>query len=66
MKTITPNASIRVDSGEAFSTPGAGTPRRTPMWRVDATMGTVLGVASRMTAAQRGSAPNEGSLRNAR
>ncbi len=35
-----------VSWGMAFPRPGAGTPRRTPMWRTDATIGTVLGAVS--------------------
>jgi hypothetical protein len=37
-----------VSWGVAFPRPRPGTPRRTPMWRTDATVGTVLGVAGRM------------------
>jgi hypothetical protein len=37
-----------VSWGLAFPRP---TPRPTPMWRTDATIGSVLGVAGRMTAA---------------
>jgi hypothetical protein len=37
-----------VSWGAAFPRPGSGTPRRTPMWRTDATIGTVLGAAGRM------------------
>jgi hypothetical protein len=73
MKTITTSASIRKTGSSAdamlhpeLPTPGSETPRRTPMWRIDATMGTVLGVAGRMTAARGGSASKEGSFRNAR
>jgi hypothetical protein len=36
-----------VSWGMAFPRPGDGTPRRTPMWRTDATIGTVLGVVGR-------------------
>jgi hypothetical protein len=35
----------------AFPRPRSRTPQRTPMWRTDATIGTVLGMAGRMTAA---------------
>ena len=37
-----------VSWGVAFPRPAAGTPRNTPMWRTDATVGAVLGVAGRM------------------
>jgi hypothetical protein len=40
-----------VSWGVAFPRPGWRTPRRAPMWRTDATIGTVLGMAGRMTAA---------------
>ncbi len=36
-----------VSWGIAFPRRGAGTPLRTPMWRTDATIGTVLGVVGR-------------------
>jgi hypothetical protein len=35
----------------AFPRPGFRLARQTPMWRTDATIGTVLGTASRMRAA---------------
>jgi hypothetical protein len=41
-----------VSWGKAFPRPRAGTPGRTPMWRTDATIGTVLGTVGRMTPAQ--------------
>jgi hypothetical protein len=37
-----------VSWGTAFPRPGSGSPRRTPMWRTDGTIGTVLGAAGRM------------------
>jgi hypothetical protein len=41
-----------VSWGVAFPRSGSRTRRRVPMWRPDATIGTVLGLAGRMTAAQ--------------
>lgn len=37
-----------VSWGVAFPRPGSGTPPRTPMWRTDATIGSVLGLVGRM------------------
>jgi hypothetical protein len=37
-----------VSWGAAFPRPRSGPPRRTPMWRTDATIGTVLGAAGRI------------------
>jgi hypothetical protein len=45
-----------VSWGLAFPRPAARTPRHRPMWRTDATIGTVLGVVGRMTTAPRESA----------
>jgi hypothetical protein len=42
-----------VSWGIAFPRPAARTPSHTPMWRADATIGSVLGVAGRMAAARR-------------
>ena len=42
-----------VSWGVAFPRPTAPTPRRATMWRTDATVGTVLGAAGRMTPARR-------------
>lgn len=39
--------------GIAFPRPAARTPTHTPMWRPDATIGTVLGVAGRMATVRR-------------
>lgn len=51
----------------AFPRPGPGTPRRRPtMWRTDATIGTVLGLVARTTAAQRGSAAQPNRARRTR
>jgi hypothetical protein len=36
-----------VSWAKAFPRPGSGTGRHTPMWRQDATIGTVLGVVGR-------------------
>jgi hypothetical protein len=45
-----------VSWGIAFPRPRSGTSPLTPMWRTDGTIGTVLGAAGRMKAAQGGSA----------
>lgn len=37
-----------VSWGIAFPRPGSGAPRRMPMWRTDATIGTVLGTVGRL------------------
>ena len=42
-----------VSWGIAFPRPAARTPSHTPMWRADATIGSVLGVAGRMATARR-------------
>ena len=42
-----------VSWGMAFPRPGSGIPPRTPMWRTDATIGSVLGVAGRMATTRR-------------
>jgi len=46
-----------VSWGIAFPRPGTGTPRRTPRWRTDATIGTVLGVVGRRPSRARPSRP---------
>jgi hypothetical protein len=54
MKTITTGASVPKAEPSLD-----GTPPRTPMWRTDATIGTVLGVAGRMAAADAATSQNE-------